>query len=379
MIVASMRHAAQAVLGLEIPDEELRAHVGGAGLRDQMLMLAPDRVEELVDAYRVHNEPCTTRCSVRRDARGARPPARRGPAARPRHRQAARDRPARLRPLPLEHLFEVVVASEDTERHKPDPAPVLLALDRMSARPEGAAYVGDSPFDVAAANAAGVFSIAVGGGHPPPRARRGGAPGRLRRDRRRAARAALSGRVTEVHRHPHPVALVRERAVQRQGREEQHVAAAVFGHAQRAPAGTVAPVVPAPCSRNPPLSRAGEDSEPAEPDRTVAEPGSTPSRGRRPCMRHPGAAASPGAPTAARSGRRRRGPAPPAGRRRDRALRARKSAGAARRPPGRTSTSAWSATQAGWSGRGTPGTHRASTASRTARTASGSSASRRKR
>ena len=30
--------------------------------------------------------------------------------------------------LPLEHFFDVVVGSDDTERHKPDPAPLLHAL-----------------------------------------------------------------------------------------------------------------------------------------------------------------------------------------------------------------------------------------------------------
>jgi pyrophosphatase PpaX len=166
MIVASMRHAARTVLGLDIPDEELRAHVGGAGLRDQMLALAPDRVDELVEVYRVHNEPLhdDLRCCagfpetlerLRAEGRklGIVTAKRRATV------QLAFDR------LPLERYFDVVVASEDTERHKPDPAPILLALEWLEARPEEAAYVGDSPFDVAAANAAGVFSIAVAWGN----------------------------------------------------------------------------------------------------------------------------------------------------------------------------------------------------------------------
>jgi pyrophosphatase PpaX len=38
---------------------------------------------------------------------------------------------------------------------------LLIALDRLGARSEEAAYVGDSPFDVAAAKAARVFAVAV--------------------------------------------------------------------------------------------------------------------------------------------------------------------------------------------------------------------------
>ena len=55
----------------------------------------------------------------------------------------------------------VTVGAEDTTRHKPSPEPLLFALERLGAEPSAAAYVGDSPFDVAAAKAAGCFAIAV--------------------------------------------------------------------------------------------------------------------------------------------------------------------------------------------------------------------------
>ncbi len=66
----------------------------------------------------------------------------------------------------LEHLgiarhFEVVVGTEATARHKPDPEPVLHALERLGVAPGDAAFVGDSPHDVAAGNAAGVATVAT--------------------------------------------------------------------------------------------------------------------------------------------------------------------------------------------------------------------------
>jgi len=64
----------------------------------------------------------------------------------------------------LAEQLDVVVAHEDTDRHKPEPEPVLAALDRLGAAPEEAAYVGDSPFDIRAAKAAQVFAVAVGWG-----------------------------------------------------------------------------------------------------------------------------------------------------------------------------------------------------------------------
>ena len=57
IILASMRHAAKEVLGVEPPDELLMAAVGGPGLEAQMHALAPDLVDELVSVYRAHNEP----------------------------------------------------------------------------------------------------------------------------------------------------------------------------------------------------------------------------------------------------------------------------------------------------------------------------------
>src|SRR5919202_845629 len=57
MILASMRHATKSVLDRELSDEELLATVGGPGLERQMRDLAPDRVDDLVRAYREHNEP----------------------------------------------------------------------------------------------------------------------------------------------------------------------------------------------------------------------------------------------------------------------------------------------------------------------------------
>ena len=66
-----------------------------------------------------------------------------------------------FRYLPLEAFFEIVVGSDDTERHKPDPEPLLYALEQLDADPGDAAYVGDSPFDVRAAKAGGLHAIAV--------------------------------------------------------------------------------------------------------------------------------------------------------------------------------------------------------------------------
>jgi pyrophosphatase PpaX len=166
MIVASMKHAASAVLQREIPEAVLKAAVGGPGLVAQMRALDPDRVDELVEAYRAHNEPLHDELEAfwevvevlpRLRAEGRRL----GIVTAKRHSTV---RLAFERLPGLEESFEVIVTADDTERHKPDPDPILAALDRLGAPAPEAAYVGDSPFDVRAAKAAGVFAVAVGWG-----------------------------------------------------------------------------------------------------------------------------------------------------------------------------------------------------------------------
>ncbi len=162
IILASMRHASLTVLGREIPDAELVQAVGGPGLVEQMRMLDADRVGELVDCYRAHNEPLhaeLTECAGMTDALTTLKGQGRRLGIVTAKRRATVD--IAFRYLPLESFFEVVVGADDTERHKPDPEPLLFALERLGASPKQAAYVGDSPFDIRAARAAGLHSVGV--------------------------------------------------------------------------------------------------------------------------------------------------------------------------------------------------------------------------
>jgi HAD superfamily hydrolase (TIGR01509 family) len=63
--------------------------------------------------------------------------------------------------LPIAHLFDTVVGGDETTLHKPHPAPLLLALERLGAAADQAAYVGDSPYDMQAAKAGGLHAVGV--------------------------------------------------------------------------------------------------------------------------------------------------------------------------------------------------------------------------
>ena len=162
IILASMRHATLQVLGREYADPELMRAVGGPGLEAQMAAFAPDRVDELVRVYRAHNEPLHDElepCEGMEDVilRLHEEGARLGIVTAKR-RVTVDLAFARLR---VGHLFETVVGGDETERHKPDPEPLLEAARRLGVDPIDCAYVGDSPFDVRAARNAHMYSVAV--------------------------------------------------------------------------------------------------------------------------------------------------------------------------------------------------------------------------
>jgi pyrophosphatase PpaX len=165
VILASFHHATETVLNRRVSDAQILAQVGGTNLEAQMALLDPDRVDELVEVYRAHNDPSydSLACfagvvdvldALKRDGR------RLGVVT-------AKRRPTVERVFAgagIGEYFDVVVGSDSTTRHKPDAEPILHALAELDAASGEAAYVGDSPFDMAAARAAGVYAVAVAWG-----------------------------------------------------------------------------------------------------------------------------------------------------------------------------------------------------------------------
>jgi pyrophosphatase PpaX len=167
LIYQSMRHAAGEVLGREISREVLMANVGQP-LPRQMELLSAEHAEALLDSYRLHNEenhdalikefPGVEESLARLCSAGVRV------AVVTSKRRFSVDMALKTFPG-LGAVVDQWVTMEDTTEHKPRPEPLLKGLELLGKIPkEEAAYVGDSPFDVAAAKAAGVRSVAVSWG-----------------------------------------------------------------------------------------------------------------------------------------------------------------------------------------------------------------------
>jgi pyrophosphatase PpaX len=165
IILASMRHATRTVLGRDIPDEALMAAVGGPGLEHQMRFFGPEHVEELIRVYREHNEPLHDELRICVGVGDVLV------ALKEQGRKLGIVSAKRRRTVELAfakvavgHLFDVVVGGDEHEKQKPEPDLLLLALERLGAQPGDAAYVGDSPFDMQAARAAGMYAVGVSWG-----------------------------------------------------------------------------------------------------------------------------------------------------------------------------------------------------------------------
>jgi pyrophosphatase PpaX len=178
IILASFKHAARTVLARDVEEEQIAALVGGSNLHEQMRVLDPTRVEELVQAYREHNRPLHDELQafdgVEDLVRRLTKEGRKLGIVTAKGRQTV---DLAFAVIDLEPYFDVVVTADMTRRHKPDPEPVLTALELLGSEPSDAAFVGDSPYDIESGKAAGAFAIGVSWGkiHPEDRLLEAGA------------------------------------------------------------------------------------------------------------------------------------------------------------------------------------------------------------
>ncbi|MEO7236160.1 MAG: HAD-IA family hydrolase [Lapillicoccus sp.] len=162
LIVASYQHAFTTVLGREEDEAMIRSWIGQPLIRGFRAIDA-GHADELLSTYLAWNRANTERL-IRRYAgidtlladltsAGVRVA-----AATSKLRVPAQEA---VRLTGLTAYLDVLVTMEDTDAHKPDPAPLLLAVDRLGTSPGDAVYVGDAVVDVRAARNAGMAAVGV--------------------------------------------------------------------------------------------------------------------------------------------------------------------------------------------------------------------------
>ncbi len=166
MILRCYRHTMEVHLGKAPPDERWLEGMG-TPLREQLKAFARDpdeaaRMEETYSAYQrsIHDgfvAPYPGAVEVTRALREA------GTAV---GVVTSRRSPMAQRTLErcgLGEAWDVLVTADDVVRPKPDPEPVLEALDRLGLGGRGhrTLFVGDSPFDIRAGRGAGTRTAAA--------------------------------------------------------------------------------------------------------------------------------------------------------------------------------------------------------------------------
>jgi pyrophosphatase PpaX len=162
LIIDSYQHAFATVLGAPEDEAVIRGWIGQPLIR-AFRQRSPERADELFATYVDWNNANTERL-IRRyagmdglladlAAAGV------GLAAATSKRRGSAESALRL--TGLDAYVSILVTLEDTTEHKPDPAPLLLAVERLGGRPGEAVYVGDAVVDVQAARRAGMAAVAV--------------------------------------------------------------------------------------------------------------------------------------------------------------------------------------------------------------------------
>ncbi|MDX1577563.1 MAG: HAD-IA family hydrolase [Gemmatimonadota bacterium] len=165
LILQSWRHTMEVHFG-EAPPDEVWLEVLGQPLRAQFRLFvdSDEEVQAMIDTYIEHNHreharliatfPAVNDTLLTLRDRGVKL----GIVT----SKAARGTELSLEACGLEpDWFDTIVTSDEPIPHKPDPAPVRLALDRLDTAPGDAAYIGDSVWDLRAGRAAGVMTIAA--------------------------------------------------------------------------------------------------------------------------------------------------------------------------------------------------------------------------
>lgn len=164
LILDSFRYATEHVFGRELSEEEVMRGVG-TPLEAQAATFTDDPVlqTKLVEVYREHNHaihddaiklfPDVKEGLTRLSAAGLVM----GVVTAKRHALAWRG----LEITGAAPYLSCLIGPDDCPQTKPDPAPVLMGLEKLGLKPDECLYVGDSPYDIQAGNAAGCPTVAV--------------------------------------------------------------------------------------------------------------------------------------------------------------------------------------------------------------------------
>lgn len=166
LIVEALDHTYRTFLSRTLPPDEIRAIIG-TPLVKQIYALGDPRsfgvspeamMEEFIRYYEAHkSRERIIDTAVAMLVAGKR-------SGRPTGLVTSKNREEIANTLPrlgIAPYVDCIVSADDVQRPKPDPEGLLLALKRLSARPETTLYIGDTVHDMRAGKSARVARCAV--------------------------------------------------------------------------------------------------------------------------------------------------------------------------------------------------------------------------
>ena len=162
MIIDSFKHTYKTHLNRDIEEKEILQNFGEP-LITTLRRYSPENAEELYNTYidyneRVHDNSISLCCDIKECLEQLKEMGCvMAVVTSKRQKMAHRG----LELLEIKEYFSEIITVDDTEEHKPHPAPVLKALEKLGATPEEAIMIGDSIFDIQCAHNAGVKAVQV--------------------------------------------------------------------------------------------------------------------------------------------------------------------------------------------------------------------------
>ncbi|OEF97884.1 pyrophosphatase [Desulfuribacillus alkaliarsenatis] len=163
LILTSFMHALNKFHPNKFKREQVQEMMGKP-LYDMMATFDPDIADDLVRVYREHNleyhdQLVQSFPNVFEVVKELHDKGHKMALVTTKQRQAAMKG---LTLFGLDAYMGATVCLDDTAAHKPDPEPLILAMQGIKAIPEKTIMVGDNPADILGAKNAGVTSCAVG-------------------------------------------------------------------------------------------------------------------------------------------------------------------------------------------------------------------------
>lgn len=162
LIMGSFQHTIKQYADREYTEDEIQAFIGPP-LRDSLMKIRPDQVDEMMDTYRSHNLENHDRLVKAFDGVFE--------TVKNLHEKGikmaivtSKLRDTAIKGMVLtgiDQFFDVIIGLDDVDNAKPHPEALVEAMDQLKADPMTTMMVGDNSHDLEAAHNAGVLATGV--------------------------------------------------------------------------------------------------------------------------------------------------------------------------------------------------------------------------